>query len=525
MKRIILFTFFLIPVFVFAQTLDWIQTVESSDMGASGYDQFDISANEFGEVLVMGPFENIAYYNNPFGTIKTRIYSELGEVTFTETYGGKGRIIDMVSHGDFFYVVGEFLDSIQFPGFPVLSVEPDVSIGNFLLKLNRNGEVEWVQESLDDMPQMKVYSVDIHSDGSIFLGAGDFSGMSKIIQMNESGEVTDTWTQNNIGLISSVSVNEAGGVSIAGSCAHEELDFNGTIVQNPIIDYNIYVAHYNADGEHQWSHFMLDVTCPSPKVLLKDDGTTYFAGDLNISSTLGDFDMHPLGWVYSFFIAQISEVGEVLWAYQPEQPEVGLGDAFLASGHPIIDWGDGMMIGGLTRGSLVWDEGLESDSEIPGESLFMSHFHGDGQVGNLIYGDESNYGQTVLSMSNGPDGSLYMLGMVYDTLNIQGQSFPEEDFQLFISRWDSGIVQSVGDQISGYDLRHYPDPANDSFLIEGAFDGDRVMVYDILGRPVNSFTMNGSKRFDVSEFPAGTYILQVFRKDIPIYRSSIRVIH
>lgn len=509
----------------YAQTLDWVQTVESSDMGASGYDQYDISTNEFGETLLMGPFENIEYYNDPFGTLKSRIYSESGEVIFTETYGGKGRIIDMVSHGDFYYAVGEYLDSIQFSGVPALTTESDVPVGSFLLKIHRNGEVSWVKETVDDLPGMKVYSLDIHSNGTLYLGAGDFTGTSKILQMNESGDVIEEWVQNDIGLISSVSVNEAGDVSIAGSCVHGEIDFNGTPVELPFQDYNIYVAHYNAEGVYQWSHFMLDVTCPMPKVLLKDDGKTYFAGELPIETSLGDFDLEPSGWVYSFFYSQISQEGEVLWVYQTEQSENAIGDAALASGQSMIHWGDDVMLGGFTRGSLMWDEGEMSDSEIPGQSLFMGHFEGSGQLENLIYGDESNFSQSVLSMSEGPNGSLYMIGMVYDTLHLEGQSFPEVGYQLFLSRWDSGIPQSVGDQISGYDVRHYPDPADNSFVIEGAFDGDRVVVYDILGRPVNAFTIQGSTRLDVSEFPAGTYVLQVFREDVPVYRSSIRIVH
>lgn len=525
MKRLLLFAFFITPILAIGQTLDWIQTVQTSEMGPSGFDQYDISVNEFGEALLMGPYENIEYYNHPFGTLRTLIFTETGDISFTETYGGRGRIIDMVSHGDYFYVVGEFLDSIQFPGFPALTSGESNPVGNFLLKLHRNGEVIWVQETISILPDMSIYAIDIHSNGTLYIGAGDFSGTSKILQMNGAGEITETWTQTNIGLISSISVNEAGGVSIAGSCAHQDPDFNGTAIQNPIDNYNIYVAHYNADGDYQWSHFMPDVTCPLPKVLLKDNGTTYFAGELPIETTLGGFDLEPSGWVYSFFFSKISEEGEVLWAYQTQQPEDGIGDAALASGQAMIHWGDAVILGGFTRGKLVWDENLESDSEIPGQSLFMSHFQPDGQVENLIYADESNFSQTTLSMSVGPDGTLFMIGMVYDTLNIQGQSFPGQGYQVFISHWGNGIPQSIGDPVSEYDLRHYPDPAKDSFILEGALDGDQVLVYDVLGRPVHSSFFKGNNRFNVSQFSAGTYILQVMREGSPVYRSSIRVVH
>src|SRR5690606_25872393 len=182
--------------------------------------------------------------------------------------------------------------------------------------IHRDGEVIWVQEPMSILPDMRIYSIDVHPNVTLYLGAGDFLGTSKILQMNGAGEVTETWTQTNIGRIASISVNEAGGVSVAGSCAHLDIDFNGAPNQHTIDNYNIYAAHYSADGEYQWSRFMLDITCPLPKVLLKDDGTTYFAGELPTETTLGDFELEPSGWVYSFFYAKISETGEVLWAYQ-----------------------------------------------------------------------------------------------------------------------------------------------------------------------------------------------------------------
>ena len=83
----------------------------------------------------------------------------------------------------------------------------------------------------------------------------------------------------------------------------------------------------------------------------------------------------------------------------------------------------------------------------------------------------------------------------------------------------------MGDEISGYDLRHYPDPAHASFIVEGAVDGDQIVVYDLLDRPVYSSAIKGGKRFNASQFPAGTYVLQVVRGGVPVYRSSIREVH
>jgi hypothetical protein len=117
-----------------------------------------------------------------------------------------------------------------------------------------------------------------------------------------------------------------------------------------------------------------------------------------------------------------------------------------------------------------------------------------------------------------------MIGHVYDTLRVQGQELSGSGNQLFISRWDAGVPQGIN-KILEYDLRHYPDPANDSFIIEGGFDGDKVVLYDILGRPVHAFTMEGSKRFNLSQILSGTYVLQVIREEVLVYRSSIRVVH
>jgi Secretion system C-terminal sorting domain len=60
-------------------------------------------------------------------------------------------------------------------------------------------------------------------------------------------------------------------------------------------------------------------------------------------------------------------------------------------------------------------------------------------------------------------------------------------------------------------LKIYPNPAADYLIIESETNGLTARMYDLLGRPVIiTQPMSEREQLDLSELPAGTYLLQVF---------------
>ncbi len=63
------------------------------------------------------------------------------------------------------------------------------------------------------------------------------------------------------------------------------------------------------------------------------------------------------------------------------------------------------------------------------------------------------------------------------------------------------------------DLLLYPNPVEDCLSVNAGETGDRLVIYDLMGREVKSVTVEGSAGIDVSALPRGCYIVTVFYDD------------
>jgi hypothetical protein len=524
MRKPLLVLSFLISFFSHAQQIDWGITLESQTENFNSFPHYHLATNEFVEVLVAGPKENLFSFSGLYGDISVMIISNDQELLFSELLIGKGTVKAAESHGDDFYILGEYLDSLQIEGLPVLATGVDfLQKTGFLLKMNRNGTPLWAISAETLFPGKSIEAFDISNEGILYLGISDFGNSSDIVQMNSEGEIMESWFQTGLPLITSVSVNSSGEVSIAGSCSEGDVDFNGTNVPEEIDDYNNYAVKYTATGEYIWHHFTLDVTCMDPEVILADDGTTYLANAVNINTTLGSFELESSAWVYSFFASLIGLNGEVLWVQQPSPFGESIGDASLATGKSLIEWNGDILIGGFTRGFQDWGNSFTSELDVLGPSLFLNRIDDMGNTVNLVLSDLTNYTETIHSITPGGNGAFYLLGSVLDTLSIQGVVLPNSGRQLFLTRWNADALST--NSLSKTHIKHYPDPANSQLMIEGAERGDETIIFDLLGREVLRKTLLDNAQFDLSEFTSGTYLLHVIRDNQPIYRSSIRIVN
>ena len=64
-------------------------------------------------------------------------------------------------------------------------------------------------------------------------------------------------------------------------------------------------------------------------------------------------------------------------------------------------------------------------------------------------------------------------------------------------------------------LKLYPNPASDFFKITETQEIKELIVYNILGRQVESFVVNGgNQEFDISNLPNGMYLVGMLDKDL-----------
>jgi hypothetical protein len=59
----------------------------------------------------------------------------------------------------------------------------------------------------------------------------------------------------------------------------------------------------------------------------------------------------------------------------------------------------------------------------------------------------------------------------------------------------------------------FPNPASSYFTLTETKEIDRLVIYDILGRKVKTFGVNGNQQFVINDLPAGNYLIDLINKD------------
>lgn len=59
------------------------------------------------------------------------------------------------------------------------------------------------------------------------------------------------------------------------------------------------------------------------------------------------------------------------------------------------------------------------------------------------------------------------------------------------------------------DISLYPNPVNDYIHLSNTRDVAKILVYNIVGRPVRTFVVNGQNKFDIEDLPGGFYLVNL----------------
>ena len=55
----------------------------------------------------------------------------------------------------------------------------------------------------------------------------------------------------------------------------------------------------------------------------------------------------------------------------------------------------------------------------------------------------------------------------------------------------------------------YPNPANDKLFLEGLEEESEISIYNAMGMKVKTTTLQGDAEINISELPAGLYLLRI----------------
>ncbi|HRG18608.1 MAG TPA: T9SS type A sorting domain-containing protein [Flavobacterium lutivivi] len=499
--------FFWMLFFVFstvnAQHFEWLQTFPITfNLNPSMIDypsDVDVSNN-----LVLCGFKDTPVpYTDIFGNLELRKYSSAGELIFSKNILGEVKAYELVtdSTGNIYLAV-LYLDAISVDN---LSINiPTQGVHPLLLKFDSAGNLQW-HKSIGNEWTNYFLAMEVDAADNLYIGYSDFQD-SFVEKINPEGTSLQTITQNNVSLITSLSIDTLGNIYVAGSCADFNASFGGVIYQ-PMFSYTTYLSKYNPNGVVQWVKYVEDVTCPTPKVVSRGEDEVYFSSNLFDNFSIGGVATEgPVNGTNDFFLAKFNHNGDVQWIREvPGSGGVTPGKIKSLS----IDNQGNCYFGGQTRGTIVWNTNTTTYTQSLYEDIILLKYD---TSGNLIWAKTAggNAYERVDSISAAADGSVFLTGMATQNIQFDEHQIVSSGFLYYpyLAKLDTTLLQNP--TIDKDEIMLFPNPVSDVLTITFPDTESReVAVFNVLGQKIINANIHSSESIDVSSIPTGSYIVKI----------------
>ena len=518
----------LVPDTMAQNSVEWAVQLPHAPNAGFLMEHTSMAISPSSEIAVFGVLGNATSFGvQQYGNLEFTVYDSSGAVITSSQYQGSGAISEMVSHGGDYYVVGQFRDSLDFPGVVMLNLTGQADPrGGFVGKFDMNGQAIWVKDLTTISNGLNGNSLSVGNNGDIYVGTNSTFGfgggaIASILRLDNNGLLLDNWPMYGVGAIASVSTNSNGMVGFSGSCTADSLNLNGQAT-TAINDYNQLYGLFDSTGTLMWVESVLDVTCVFPSIHLDDSDNLYFSADSHILAHLDSIPILPSNWVFAFYVAKVNSSGVAEWVYQSEQDSVISGDSERSFERKIGNKNEGVRINGRTRGIVDWGNGVISGVSMPGSDLFTLEIDANGNPTKALSTGLSAWSKKNITSIQSPSGThTYMLTANMDTLRLPGINIAVSGMNIFLSKWNNSVT-SITDR-SPKLFRHFPDPATDLIRLDGAAQNAQVHFHDISGRLVlTTNARNGVVLVD--QLKKGTYVMHWLNGSKSVYRSTVRIV-
>lgn len=502
-KKYIFSALFFVFSIAQAQHFEWVQTFPITfNLNPSMIDYpSDVDVNN--NLVLCGFKDTPVAYTDIFGNLELRKYTSTGELLFSKTISGEVKAYELVtdSQGNI-YIAVEYLDAISVDTLSITTISQGVH--PLLLKFDPTGNLLWYKVIGDEWTNYFL-AMEVDSMDNVYIGYGDFQD-SFIEKINPSGTSQQIITQNNVSLITSLSIDNVGNIYAAGSCADFNASFGGVIYQ-PVFSYDVYLSKYNSNGEVQWVKFVEDVTCPTPKVATRGEDEVYFSSHLFDNFTIGGVATEgPVNGVNDFFLVKFNHNGDVQWIREV----IGSGGVTPAKIKSLsIDNQGNCYFGGQTRGTVVWNATTTTSAQSFYEDIIVLKYD---TSGNLIWAKTAG-GPTferVDAISSAPDGSVFLTGMATQNIQFDEHQIVSSGFLYYpyLAKLDTTLLNNQAMSLETIHL--YPNPAKDVVnVVFPSIEPKEVSIYNLLGQKFINATIQSGGSVDVSSIPSGTYFVTI----------------
>ncbi len=502
MKKILLLLVLLNTFLINSQSFEWVKTnpiVFNSSPSLIGY---PTTCDIFGNTYVTG-FVNNAYNNTEiYGDLFYTKYDTSGQLLFTKTFAGKAQVynIQTDSSGNTYLAIA-YIQSLTIDNTTISTANQ--SPKPILLKFNSIGALLWHIDITSYNSTINHFkSITIDSNDAVYIGYDNYN-YSYVKKLDPNGNVLLTIEQQNVSIISSVSVDNEGYIYTAGSCANSNSRFANVTVP-ATFTYNTYVAKYAPSGVYQWVKFVQDITCPEPQVKAKSQDDVYFSSTLNGPYSFGNITAQGPNGGYDIFITKLNTTGTFQWVR--EAP--GSGRAFVGKRNFLnLDTSGNVYFVGSTSGTVNWGNNITTTSTIYQDGLLLKYdSNGTILMAKTAGGSDTDRFDSVTT--NNLD-AIFVSGIVRGTSNFDAIQLVEPDplkFYPILAKINFPNLNST--LFNSKSVVLFPNPTLDYFYIENAKMYSKGAIYNILGEKIKDFEINTTP-VSVSDLSVGTYIIKL----------------
>lgn len=500
MKKLLLISIAFFLSEVHAQNFEWIKTPQINFNANPDMIGYVTATDQENNVYLSGFVDNRYVYTDIFGDLFFKKYDSAGNLLWEKNFTGKGQIYKIVTDQlNNTIVCAAYIENLNLGSTQLNTIQQGVQA--ILLKFSPDGSLLWNQQiEINEFADVYFKSLALDAQNNIYIGYDDF-GDSYIKKLSPEGNSLLTIIQNNVSLISSISVDNQGNIYAAGSCARFDANYNGTIVP-ATFQYNSYISKYNASGGYQWVKYVEDITCPTPQVAAYSPDEVYFCSELNGNFTFDNLLVEgpQASFMSDFFLTKINTQGQFQWVREI----IGNGRAYLGHRNFLnLDTQGNIYFVGSFSENITWNSQFESHSNGFRDALLLKYNpQGEVVLAKSVGGDSYDRFDSA-SIDN--NGNIYLSGMgsgafQFDAIAFAGTSL----YSPFLTKLNPTLL-AVEAQNDTHILIH-PNPVNNQFYLNST-QIKRLSIYNLLGQKIKELN-NDYSGIDISDLASGTYLIK-----------------
>ena len=513
MKRIITLCLLAFTAIAQAQNFEWLETIDIDFDLNPDMINYSTATDVQGNIYMAGIKDNISFNCvDLMGGLILNKYNATGALMYSKQFTGTGAVFSIMTDntGNIVMALG-YTSSITI-GTTTLTAQEFVP--NFsIVKLDTQGNYLWhsqlIMENTEEWDVVSSFrSLTIDSNNNIYVGYDNFFN-SFVAKYSATGEKLLVIDQLQTSRVTSVSVDSAGNIYAAGSCAGAMSSFAGVEVPAPSeMTYNTYLVKYNSSGEYQWIKFVNDITCPEAQVIAYSPDIIYFSSFLWQATQFDDIQTEgPMNSFGDFFLAKIN--GEGIYQWVSEVPG-DTGEFTLASKNFLhIDASGNPYIIGRARRDINWTQDITTNIEGFSADAIVVKYNPEGQVVMAKTAGALDFDDRFDGISTNAEGDIFLSGVV------TGGTVLFDDIERVYPNWETvPFLTKIAHEALSVNIPQsnitalYPNPATNHIYISNMIPGTKGSIYNTIGQRVMDFTITNDTPINVDELSAGTYLVK-----------------